>query len=663
MCLEDITMLDTGLQKRLTWPPTPVGEVAIPQETCIQGDGQPVVRRCEGNFTTGAHWGDVQGTCESRASNTTLNLRNLSMEEVTNTTMLPTAQRLQELTAHSEKLGAQDVLYVATTLENIISAGTIEVETAEGIASTINQVLKADRQALQQSRSGNSTNRILSAIEQASAALSNTTIIFSGSVAMGKVYSAEAARGIAFHLQNNSTYPFSDPQNPPRGTDAAFMISVPTASIPRLAVALINSSALFQEMSRNDSGLEVEGNDNAAAADDVCASVLQVKYDVDEDGASNVTSSDVKLSIYFKPTCNKKPDKIECVFWDINENNRLGSWSGDGCEYIPSEHEYHICNCTHLTTFAVLFKYNKSRRNVHDDILSFLSLILIPVSALGLVMVILTYICFKKWRRGTGHQILVNLCLALVGALTSFMAMAMVAKRRASLVSCTCVGVALHYFLLVSFAWTFVEALLQYQRFVKVLGAYVPKFVLKAAFGAWGAPMLVILCVLIVNPMQYHRREDFCWLEGEALIYSFLLPVGVILGANVIVFSVIVFSIYCRRQKGLRSTQSQVELAKAQLRATICIVFLLGLTWLFAYLRLVTVASKEWSLVFEYLFVLSSSLQGLVIFTFHIAYEKTAREFWEACIVYCYNANRKTSFDTGSSKATLSSSAHKTTST
>ncbi|KAH6948254.1 hypothetical protein HPB50_023305 [Hyalomma asiaticum] len=114
----------------------------------------------------------------------------------------------------------------------------------------------------------------------------------------------------------------------------------------------------------------------------------------------------------------------------------------------------------------------------------------------------------RKWRRGTGHQILFNLCLALVGALASFMAMAMVAKPRTSLVSCTCVGVALHYFLLVSFAWTFVEALLQYQRFVKVLGAYVPKLVLKAAFGAWGAPMLVILCVLIVNPMQYHRRED-----------------------------------------------------------------------------------------------------------------------------------------------------------
>ncbi|XP_070385625.1 uncharacterized protein [Dermacentor albipictus] len=79
MCFEDTTMHDTGLQKELTWPTTPTGGVAIPRETCIQGDGLPVVRRCEGSFTTGAYWGNVQGTCERLASDTTLDLRNLSL--------------------------------------------------------------------------------------------------------------------------------------------------------------------------------------------------------------------------------------------------------------------------------------------------------------------------------------------------------------------------------------------------------------------------------------------------------------------------------------------------------------------------------------------------------------------------------------------------------
>ncbi|XP_037515822.2 adhesion G-protein coupled receptor G6 [Rhipicephalus sanguineus] len=666
MCFEDTTMYDTGEETILTWPATPIGDVAIPHEPCIQGDGQPVVRRCEGNFTTGAHWGDVQGMCERPAPHTTLELRNLSVAKVTNLTMVPTAERLNELTAHSENLGAQDVLYVATTLENIVSAGTIEVQTAKAIASTIDHVIKVDSQALQQSRSGNSTSRILTAIEEASAALSISTVIFGSSVAMGKVDSAEATRGIAIHLRNNQRYNFSDPQSLPRGTDAAFMLSEPNASVPRLAISLMHTSALFHGMPRNDTELEGEENEkNAASTYEVCTSVLQVKYSFD-DGTANMTSNDARFSFYFRQTCDIVPDEIECAFWDINQNERLGSWSGDGCEYLGKVHEYHLCNCTHLTSFAVIFKYNKSKsgRNLHDAILSYFTLIGITVSALGLFMVILTYILFRKWRKGTGHQILFNLCLALVGALVSFVAMAKVPKHSASLVSCTCVGAALHYFLLVSFAWTFVEALLQYLRFVRVLGAYVPNLVLKAAFGAWGAPMLVILCVLIVNPMHYYKRKDLCWLDGEVLFYSFLLPVGAILVANVIVFCVIVFSIYCRRQKGLRSTQSQVALAKAQLRATICIVFLLGLTWIFAYLSLIEAVSKEWGRLFEYLFVVSSSLQGLVIFIFHIAYEKTAREFWVGHVLYpvCY-ARRKRSFDNSSSKITLSSSALKTSST
>ncbi|KAG0421749.1 hypothetical protein HPB47_002381 [Ixodes persulcatus] len=122
--------------------------------------------------------------------------------------------------------------------------------------------------------------------------------------------------------------------------------------------------------------------------------------------------------------------------------------------------------------------------------------------------------------------------------------------------------------------------------------------------------------------------------------------------------------IYCRRHKGLRSSQSQAALAKAQVRATICIVFLLGLTWIFAYLSLLEEVSRSWGRLFEYLFVASSSLQGFVIFLFHVAYEKTAREFWLGNLVYkVLPTSRKRSFDQTMSKNTLSSTGQKTTST
>lgn len=51
---------------------------------------------------------------------------------------------------------------------------------------------------------------------------------------------------------------------------------------------------------------------------------------------------------------------------------------------------------------------------------------------------------------------------------------------------CIAVAVLLHYFILVAFMWMLMEGILQYLRFVKVLGTYIPNFILKTAVPAWG---------------------------------------------------------------------------------------------------------------------------------------------------------------------------------
>ena len=50
---------------------------------------------------------------------------------------------------------------------------------------------------------------------------------------------------------------------------------------------------------------------------------------------------------------------------------------------------------------------------------------------------------------------------------------------------CCAVAALLHYFLLVSFLWMLVEAVIQYLKFVKVFDTYTPRFMLKAALPAW----------------------------------------------------------------------------------------------------------------------------------------------------------------------------------
>ncbi|KAM7303583.1 adhesion G-protein coupled receptor G2 [Ixodes scapularis] len=657
ICFSETTKHDTGFLDTLSWPATAVGSLATSNETCIHEDMRPVVRRCEGNFTAGASWGPVQGVCLMQPSQRTLDLKALSMEEVSSESMGATADRLQQLTTEKRSLDPLDIVYVATTVENIASTGAVSRQVAQDVVTALDNVLNAEQSTLYLSRSANSTNRILGAMEQVSRRLDSDTVVFQRSVALGKISKfQESTLGVAIHLDLEQRYNFVDTRNLTQGTDVAFVFSKSNQfQLDReLNIGVMGASSLFED------SFQPTDDESSELAFEICSSVLLANYENEE--VDNVREP---FSIYFKQSCDVTPVEVECVFWDPSENYDLGAWSTAGCEYIGLERGYHVCNCSHLTSFAVLFRHNdRSKRSPHDHILSYLTFIGIALSALGLLMVVFTYICHKRWRKGVGHQILMHLSVALLGALGAYLALVTVPVPRTGPALCACIGGLLHYLLLVSFCWTFVEALLQYLRFVKVLGTYVPNLVLKAALAAWGFPAVIVIAVLVINPGHYNQRAHICWLGKDILLYSFLAPVATILFANCVVFGVVIFSIYCRRHKELRSSQSQAALAKAQLRATICIVFLLGLTWIFAYLSLLEEASRSWGRLFEYLFVASSSLQGFVIFLFHVAYEKTAREFWLGNLVYkVLPTSRKRSFDQTMSKNTLSSTGQKTTST
>ncbi|KAM7303582.1 adhesion G-protein coupled receptor G2 [Ixodes scapularis] len=480
ICFSETTKHDTGFLDTLSWPATAVGSLATSNETCIHEDMRPVVRRCEGNFTVGAFWGPVQGVCLMQPSQRTLDLKALSMEEVSSESMGATADRLQQLTTEKRSLDPLDIVYVAKTVENIASTGAVSRQVAQDVVTALDNVLNAEESTLYLSRSANSTNRILGAMEQVSRRLDSDTVVFQRSVALGKISKfQESTLGVAIHLDLEQRYNFVDTRNLTQGTDVAFVFSKSNQlHLDReLNIGVMGASSLFED------SFQPTDDESSELVFEICSSVLLANYENEE--VDNVREP---FSIYFKQSCDVMPVEVECVFWDPSENHDLGAWSTAGCEYIGLEREYHVCNCSHLTSFAVLFRHNdRSRTSPHDHILSYLTFIGIALSALGLLMVVFTYICHKRWRKGVGHQILMHLSVALLGALGAYLALVTVPVPRTGPALCACIGGLLHYLLLVSFCWTFVEALLQYLRFVKVLGTYVPNLVLKAALAAWGS--------------------------------------------------------------------------------------------------------------------------------------------------------------------------------
>jgi hypothetical protein len=44
--------------KTLHWPVATIGQIVLPSELCVNGEGVPVQRHCTGDFVVGAFWSD-----------------------------------------------------------------------------------------------------------------------------------------------------------------------------------------------------------------------------------------------------------------------------------------------------------------------------------------------------------------------------------------------------------------------------------------------------------------------------------------------------------------------------------------------------------------------------------------------------------------------------
>ena len=318
-----------------------------------------------------------------------------------------------------------------------------------------------------------------------------------------------------------------------------------------------------------------------------------------------------------------------CVFWDTLSIS--GGWSQSGCQFKGRTNDdgLYICECNHLTPLALLFPYFDKMDETHKMALSLISNIGCAASMLGLLLVILTFLLFRKWRKSLGNKILFNFSLALFCLTGCFLSAGLVTFDE---YLCKTAAAATHYFLLSSFTWMAVEGFYQYLNYVVIIGAnnYKSYFMRRAGTVAWGLPVLPVLGILLYDSKLYaHETEknDFCWMQLDTLYYTVVAPVAIVLLFNIFIFIGVLKSVLClRMREGFRTSQSVQTRSWYQFRMAVCIFFLLGLAWIFGFGVIIT--SNDTRKVFEYLFCIFNSLQGLVIFVFFVLRERNARKLW-----------------------------------
>ncbi|XP_071959948.1 adhesion G-protein coupled receptor G2-like [Antedon mediterranea] len=347
------------------------------------------------------------------------------------------------------------------------------------------------------------------------------------------------------------------------------------------------------------------------------------------------------IKLAFLPRHEIINNNTECVFWDFSLDDGVGDWSSEGCELNETTDGRVVCLCAHLTNFAILVDYYEPKEY---NALSIISLIGCIVSVVSLVATIATYLYFKQFRSKRPHKILINLSLSL---LLLYLVFAIGIEQTGSRNGCIAVAALIHYFGLASVFWMTIEAVNMYLMFVKVIHSEIRYFMLKVCVAGYGIPLIIVAVCLGINADDY-AAEDYCFISsGNIRNFGFILIIGVLMMFNYVVFILVMRTLICRRKIG-NKVEKKEEVIK-HLQNAFAVSVLLGLTWVFGFL-----AINEDSIsrdVFQWLFSLFNSLQGLFIFLFFCVRQKDIRDAWKSCYKESDNSKKskvKNGMSTGS---------------
>nr|XP_054764203.1 adhesion G-protein coupled receptor G6-like [Lytechinus pictus] len=313
----------------------------------------------------------------------------------------------------------------------------------------------------------------------------------------------------------------------------------------------------------------------------------------------------------------------ECNFWDFEDND----WSQRGCRRITSsdDTEEITCSCDHLTNFAVLMDIYAER----VEALRIISIIGCTISIVCIIIILITYLSNKNLHKHQSQKIFLCLCGTLLCLYITFLIMTALDRhpdhREVEPVPCGILAALVHFFTLSSLAWMGVEGVNTYLIVVRVFDAYIPRFMLKAGLVAWGGCGLVVL-ITGLAAMGNYAESDYCFLQRWSAIGGLLIPIALILLANIIIFGLVVRRLFKSANVGSKrdSIPNNRKASNERVKNAISLLILFGLTWVTGYLTLINTTSQ----VIQTLFIVFNSLQGFFIFVLYCAKNPAVRAYW-----------------------------------
>ncbi|XP_038207732.1 uncharacterized protein LOC119829334 [Zerene cesonia] len=661
----------------LEWELTMIGHITAPKQFCLQANGLPVKRRCLGSYILGSDWGPIEGVCNqnySPTSTTTFLYEFLKGRIPENLTFRFLTVGLGQALKDVRLLIPADIYYLSISLKHILSMAqknesSIDMGSLSHTAWIMDRIMLLENAYLRLAQTLNSTNVILDAIggiiemlAQKDAPGLVTTYNEPYEIAVQPHFIIQICHplknnisGIAIQHGKNSSS-FMDMEVIPlyRNTTFDHVLQIKNLEIATwIPENVINTLKYLKNNIDTNTSMEkdIQIIINIFHSDAVFQALDPTNYFVNSRiiGISipgYLTNLDFPIPIIFKDIINTNY-KRTCGYWDFDVHKIIpGFWSNKGCYLLQTINKTSICKCYHLTHFGQLINIREHdnsdedpRNKINTVPLNIISLIGSFLSLLGIVGIWITAFVFHAWRKKAGTKVLLHLTAAIALPLLLIIIFNLddsifnekdgtfyMHDNKKTL--CIFLGALLHYSVLASFMWMLITATLQFTRYVRVLGVLRPsRFMIKFTLVGWGMPLIPVAIILILDKENYipnlpMTRNEYaiCYPTGFFLIVSVIVPICIVLLINIVLFISVIYAISHGPDGKMRA--NDIDLIGAQLRLSIFLFFLLGLTWIFGIFSFTT------NLIWSYFFCLTSTLQGFVLFVYFVICDPITRNLW-----------------------------------
>ncbi|XP_053397886.1 adhesion G protein-coupled receptor B1-like [Mercenaria mercenaria] len=595
-----------------TWPGTIAGQTAV-LECHNQGEEGGYSRRCGQTGT----WDGVTGKCEINTEilnelNEQLGRLMESGKDVSQDTE-NIVKNLTDLTKGVDSTTSSDTLErVVETAQNVVNvfenSNTITEEGTENFFKLMNNLIRpGTTTAWKNEETDVDGSNVLDMMDRVTAVVQETKC---GTIDAGTVI--EYDNDNIYTEIGKSKEGVMFPKN--KQTESYIEISAVSLADKGISDVCFGASDYKSIGNIIEGSLSGEGSTQSFGGQELIVHPTVVSLKLPP--MSGVTYTDIKPPV--RVTFQIKNDSYSrpvCVFWDntITNAGKNGGWSQDGCVLKEFTEGNVVCECSHLTNFAVLMSPSGAASK-HSQILSIISAVGCAISMVCLILTIAAHALVWRLVRSDRAIILMNLCVALLIALGVFLAGV---NRTESIKACAAIAAIIQYLFLAVFFFMLLSGI---EILICVVHVFVTKFRIKILLPvAWLVPAIIVGISLGVTKGEGYGNDKFCWLDIDSgLIWSFIGPAAFIIFVNFIVILVVFKKM--ASSAVLKSKTSKTKI-KTGLRSLCVLLPLMGLTWVFGIL---SVNSTMFFL--QYLFCILNTLQGLFIFLFHCVFNRQIRD-------------------------------------